>query len=85
MQDANYARIIRVKAHAALGEREQALRELRAAVEAGYRTLWSDELIRLERDPSLASLRDDAAFRDIIAQIDADLRRQRDQVLAARK
>jgi hypothetical protein len=81
----NELRLVRVKAHAALGEREEALRELRAAVAAGYRTLWNDNLTRLERDPALASLRDDPAFRGIIAGVDADLRRQRDQVLAARR
>ena len=42
--DPNDIRLVRVKAHAALGEREQALNELRAAVKAGYRTLFSDDL-----------------------------------------
>ncbi len=83
--DPNDIRLVRVKAHAALGEREQALNELRAAVKAGYRTLVSDDLIRLERDPTLASVRDAAAFRSIIAEVDADLRQQRDQVLASRR
>jgi TolB-like protein/Tfp pilus assembly protein PilF len=84
-EDANETRLVRVKAHAALGERDQALTELKGAVAAGYRTLWNDDLIRLERDPALSSLRNDSAFKEIVAGIDADLRRQRDRVLASRR
>ena len=78
-------RIARVRAHAGLGEKEEALTELRAAVDAGYRTLWNIDLIRLERDPMLAGLRNDPAFRAIVARIEGDLRRQRDLVLASRR
>jgi TolB-like protein len=85
VDDDNEARIARVKAHAGLGEKEDALTELRAAVDAGYRTLWNIDLIRLERDPMLASVRSDPAFRAIVARIEEDLRRQRDQVLARRR
>ena len=85
VDDDNEARIARVKAHAGLGEKDNALSELRAAVDAGYRTLWNIDLIRLERDPMLAGVRSDPAFRAIVARIEEDLRRQRDQVLASRR
>ena len=85
LNDGNDARTARVKAHAALGDRESALKELQAAVDAGYRTLWDEDLIRLERDPNLASVRKDPAFVGIIARIEEDLRRQRDQVLKSRR
>ena len=83
--DASDARTARVKAHAALGDRESALKELRAAIDAGYRTLWNLDLIRLERDPNLATIRNDAEFRALIARVEEDLRRQRDQLLAGRR
>ena len=85
VDDDNEARIARVKAHAGLGEKESALTELRAAVDAGYRTLWNIDLIRLERDPTLATLRTDPAFRAVVARVEEDLRRQRDQVLGSRR
>ena len=85
VDDRNDSRIARIKAHAGLGDRESALTELRAAVDAGYRTLWNTDLIRLERDPNFAILRNDPAFRAIIARVEADLSRQRDQALAARR
>jgi tetratricopeptide (TPR) repeat protein len=85
VDDDNESRIARVKAHAGLGENADALTELRAAVDAGYRTLWNIDLIRLERDPALASLRTDPAFRALVARIEEDLRRQRNQVLASRR
>ncbi len=83
--DANDVRLVRVRAHAALGERDEALKELKDAVAAGYRTLWNLDLIRLEREPALASLRSDPDFRAIIADVDADLRRQREQVRSSRR
>jgi Tfp pilus assembly protein PilF len=83
--DSNDVRLVRVKAHAALGNRAEALAELTAAVAAGYRMLWNSDLIRLERDPNLASLRADPDFRAIIAKVDDDLRRQRQQVLSSRR
>jgi serine/threonine-protein kinase len=85
VDDGNDERIARVKAHAGLGDKERALTELRAAVDAGLRTLWSVDLIRLDRDPNLATLRSDPAFRAIIARVEEDLSRQRAQVLSSRK
>ena len=85
VDDGNETRIARVKAHAALGDRESALKELQAAVDEGYRTLWDVDLIRLDRYPHLASLRNDPVFRAIIARVEEDLRRQRDQVVASRR
>ena len=85
LDDGNEARTARVKAHAALGDRDSALKELQAAVEVGYRTLWDDDLIRFERDPNLAAIRNDQTFLAIIARVEEDLRRQRDQVLKSRR
>ncbi len=85
VDDTSEARIARVKAHAALGEKDKALAELRAAIDAGYRTLWNDDLLRLERDPNLASVRKDPEFRALVARVEDDLKKQRDQVLASRK
>ena len=85
VDDGNEARTARVKSHAALGDTESALKELQAAVDAGYRTLWDDDLIRFERDPNLAAIRNDPAFRAIISRVEEDLRQQRDQVLKSRK
>jgi hypothetical protein len=85
VDDSSNARTARVKAHAGLGDRASALKELQAAVDAGYRTLWDEDLIRLERDPNLASIRTDPAFIAIISRIEADLRRQRDEVLKSRQ
>jgi TolB-like protein/Flp pilus assembly protein TadD len=84
VDDRTDTRTARVKAHAALGDKESALKELRAAVDAGYRTLWNEDLIRFERDPNLAAIRSDPAFRALIARIEEDLRRQREQVLKSR-
>jgi TolB-like protein/Tfp pilus assembly protein PilF len=84
-EDTHDTRLARVKAHAGLGNRDEALSELRAAVAGGYRTLWNSDLIRLERDPNLEALRTDAAFRAIIAEVEADLRKQRDRVLTSRR
>ena len=47
--------------------------------------LWDDDLIRFERDPNLAAIRNDPAFRAIISRVEEDLRQQRDQVLKSRK
>ena len=85
LDDGFEARTARVKAHAALGARESALKELQAAVDAGFRTLWDEDLIRFERDPNLASVRKDPAFAAIIARIEGDLRRQRDEVMKSRR
>jgi len=85
VDDSSDARTARVKAHAGLGDRASALKELQAAVDAGYRTLWDEDLIRLERDPNLASIRNDPAFIAIVSRIEADLRRQRAEVLKSRQ
>jgi serine/threonine protein kinase/Tfp pilus assembly protein PilF len=85
VDDGNEARTARVKAYAALGDKESALKELQAAVDAGYRTLWDDDLIRFERDPNLATIRNDQAFMAIIFRVEEDLRRQREQVLKSRR
>ena len=85
VNDPNDARTARIRAHAALGEKEAALKELEAAIEAGYRTLWNSDGLHLERDPTIVTLRNDPAFRALIGRIEEDLRRQRGLVVASRK
>lgn len=68
----------RVSALAQLGRREQALQELRRAIDAGYRTpIDRDNFTHIGRYPMLRSLRDDPAFRAMLMEIDRDLRRMR--------
>lgn len=71
----------RVSALVQLGKREQALRELRRAIEAGYRTpIDRDNFMHIARYPMLRTLRDDPAFRIMLAEIDRDLQRMRGAV-----
>jgi TolB-like protein/Tfp pilus assembly protein PilF len=78
-------RVRRAQAFSELGERAKALAELRGAAAQGYRFFIDfEDFVRLEDDPNFASLRGDAEFRAIIAQIVADNARMRARVLAAR-
>ena len=80
------ARIARVKAFALLGDKEQALAELNAAYQAGWRTPFDYEsFIWIDQDPTTAILQSDPRFKAILAQVRADLARQRGQVLAERR
>jgi TolB-like protein/Tfp pilus assembly protein PilF len=75
--------IARVQALAQLGEKDQALAELRGAIDRGWRNLWDIDLfIRLERYPQMASVRDDPRFKSMIAEVEADNARMRQAVLA---
>jgi TolB-like protein/Tfp pilus assembly protein PilF len=85
LHDGSKNRIVRVRAYAQLGDHDRAVAELRAAVDAGYRTLWDVDYIRLEHYPGMAALSADPRFKAAIAEIEADLRRQRDDVLASRR
>ena len=79
----NEWRIARVQAYALMGEKERALTELRAAIDAGHRQLYDAErFIRFDAYPTVASLRGDARFIAMIREIEADNGRMR-QALAA--
>lgn len=83
--NAGDARIARVKAFALLGDKEKALTELSAAVRSGWRTPFDYEtFVWLDEDPTTAILQQDARFKDLLAQVRADLGRQREQLLAER-
>src|SRR5471032_588859 len=78
-------RISRVEAYAVIGDKERALAELRAAIDAGYRNLWDiDVFIRLDRYPQMAILKDDPRFVAMIHEVEADNARMRAQLLSQR-
>jgi TolB-like protein len=71
-----------VEALSLLGKRDEALARLRKAVDAGWR--WPSILgWSLPEDPYLESLRDDARFRAIVAEVDADIARMRERAAHA--
>ena len=77
-------KLIRAKALARLGRTDAAIDELRAAHLQGNRMLWDfDYFQRMDRIPAFAALRDDARFKAIIAEIEADNRAMRDRFLQA--
>ncbi|HEX2561485.1 tetratricopeptide repeat protein [Phenylobacterium sp.] len=79
-------RIARMKAFAMMGDNERALAELRAAIDAGYRTLYDmDVFLRLDTYPMLAPLRGDPRFQAMIREIEADVAKKREAVLARRR
>src|SRR5690606_15910728 len=79
-------RIARVKAFVMPGEKERALAELRAAIDAGYRTLYDLHLfLRLDAYPMLAPLSSDARFQAMLREVDADVARMRAELLARRR
>ena len=72
-----------VEALALLGRRDEALARLREAVDAGWRSTWPRHGWNLADDPYLTELRDDARFRAIVAEIDADIARMRERAAQA--
>ncbi|MFC3079543.1 tetratricopeptide repeat protein [Phenylobacterium terrae] len=83
---AHARRIARMKAFAMLGDNERALAELRAAIDAGYRTLYDmDIFLRLDAYPMLAPLRSDPRFQAMIREIEADVAKKREALLARRR
>ncbi len=65
------------------GERDEALARLREAVDAGWRSTWPRHGWNLADDPYLTGLRDDARFRAIVAEVDADIARMRERAAQA--
>jgi TolB-like protein/tetratricopeptide (TPR) repeat protein len=68
-----------VEALALLGRRDEALTRLREAVDVGWRSTWPRRGWHLADDPYLTGLRDDARFRAIVAEVDADIARMRER------
>jgi TolB-like protein/Tfp pilus assembly protein PilF len=72
-----------VESLALLGRKDEALARLRTAVDAGWRSTWSRHGWSLAEDPFLVSLRDDARFRALVAETDADIARMRERAAQA--
>jgi TolB-like protein/Tfp pilus assembly protein PilF len=76
-------RINRAKAFALLGDAERAVGEIQAAVGAGWRLLMDGEdFVWLDQHPTVASLKSDRRFVAAMAEVRADLGRQRAQLVA---
>ncbi len=76
----------RFLAAASLGDNARALRELESAEQSGFRMLVDDDyLMRLEDYPFVKPLAHDPRFVAVVRRIEADNRKQRDQLLASRK
>ncbi|MBW7995604.1 MAG: hypothetical protein FVQ81_03315 [Candidatus Glassbacteria bacterium] len=58
--------------HAVAGEKDKALAALRRAIDRGWRQSWYAKL-----DPPLESLRDTPEFKEMMAEVDADIARQK--------
>ena len=69
---------VRASMHALQGERDEALASLRMAIDNHWYRAWY-----AERDPNLASLRDDEEFKQIIEELNANLARMRENVQGA--
>jgi TolB-like protein len=72
-----------VEALALSGKREEALARLREAVDAGWRSPWLSHAWGLASDPYLENLRNDARFRAMVAETDADIARMRERAVLA--
>jgi tetratricopeptide (TPR) repeat protein len=71
------------EALALLGRRDEALSRLRAAVDAGWRTAWGRNGWNLADDPYLTAIHEDARFRAIQAEVEADVGRMRERSMQA--
>jgi len=61
--------------HALWGNRQEAFALLRKAIDLGWRRSWYAKL-----DPTMESLRDTPEFKEIMAEVEADIARQREQL-----
>jgi adenylate cyclase len=61
--------------HAVEGESEQALADMRQAIDLGWRQSWY-----ARSDPNLESLRNTPEFKEMMAEVDADIARQKEQL-----
>jgi tetratricopeptide (TPR) repeat protein len=71
-----------VRIHALRGKKAAALELLRKAADAGWRFDWR---YHRDFDPALASIRDDAEFKAVFADIERDMARQRAELAARPK
>ena len=72
-------RIDLARIHALRGDTDAALNALQRAVDAGWRAGWQ---LQLYHDAALDSLRDLPEFQAIVAQVEADIERQRRELEA---
>ncbi|MEE8527629.1 MAG: tetratricopeptide repeat protein, partial [Gammaproteobacteria bacterium] len=72
-----------VELYAVMGDKEMALAKLREAVDAGWRAVQYLSPWHMKNDPLLESLWGEPEFQAIVAEIEADLTRQRARVDAA--
>jgi hypothetical protein len=72
-----------VEALALSGKPDDALVRLREAVDAGWRSPWPRHGWSLASDPYLENLRNDARFRAMVAETDADIARMRERAAQA--
>lgn len=61
--------------HALWGNRQEALATLRKAIDLGWRRHWYAKL-----DPTLELLRDTPEFKEMMAEVEADIARQRERL-----
>ena len=79
-------RISRAKAFAELGQVDQSVAEVQAAVNAGWRAPYgANDSLWLEDVPCMAKVRNDPRFKALMARVRQDLAKQRAAVLASRR
>ena len=67
-----YNKVYRMAAHAIAGRHDEALREFRAAVDQGSRTILFERFVRYEEAPMFRDLRSSPEFQAILDEIKAD-------------
>ncbi len=67
-----YNKVYRMAAHAIAGRRDEALREFRAAVDQGSRTILFERFVRYEEAPMFRDLQSRPEFQAILDEIRAD-------------
>ncbi len=79
-------RIVRAKAFAERGQNDQALAEVQAAVEGGWRAPFlADDSVWIEQQPSMVALARDPRFRELLDRVRRDLAEQRATVISLRR
>jgi len=82
----NHWRLARARSYAELGDVDHAMAELTAAKAAGWRTVFNfEDWVWLDKHPTTRALQRDPRFIRLIADLRADLARQRAELLAQRR